>query len=222
MDGTAVPSAVGAWFNIVVRDADATFPYAFALAPLATVLGVFAAILVARASIRNARDTARLKATLDLIEKAESNDYYLRINKSFSRVRREGLFDRLDDPLTARDKALRRDVGAYLNHYELIALGIDKAILDEAFYKVWMAGPFVRDWDAAADWIQRERWRRGADGGWVYRDELYFHYQRVAMRWSKDARNLVAGDPPADPPVPPGNLVSLGDEPLPDTSGITA
>ncbi|TRW18054.1 DUF4760 domain-containing protein [Glacieibacterium frigidum] len=220
MDGTAVPSAVGAWYTIVTHDAGAAFPYAFLLAPLATILGVCAAIFVARASIKNARDTARLKATLDLIEKAESSDFYLRINASFTRVRRENLFDRLDDPNDVDSKALRLDVGAYLNHYELVAIGIENRILDEAMYRLWMAGPFVRDWNAAADWIQRERWRRGTAEAWVYRDGIYATYQTVACRWSKEARRLVAGAPPVDTPdVPGGTPISPGDEPLPDTSG---
>lgn len=198
------------------------FPYAFALAPIATILGVCAAILVARASIRNARDTARLKATLDLIEKAESSDFYLRINASFTRVRREALFARLDDPDDDESKALRLDVGAYLNHYELVAIGIEKQILDEAMYRLWMAGPFVRDWNAAADWIQRERWRRGTAEAWVYRSGIYASYQAVACRWSKEARRLVAGDPPTDTPdVALGKSISPGDEPLPDTASGT-
>ena len=207
-----VPSSSASTFIPGIADSALIAP---AMTLISGLIAICVALIVAWVTIRSNRAMARLKATLDLIEKSESSDYYLRINRSFSQVRREGLFDRLDNPMTAWAQVLRTDVGAYLNHYELVALGIENAILDEAMYKAWMAGPFVRDWNAAADWLQRERWRRGSDGGMTYRASLYGSYQRIALRWSPTARNLVAGVPPIAPPA--DAPIELGDEPLPDT-----
>jgi Domain of unknown function (DUF4760) len=47
-------------------------------------------------------------------------------------------------------------IGDYINHYELVAIGIRSNILDERMYRTWMEGPFVRDFNSAADFIQSE------------------------------------------------------------------
>jgi len=78
-----------------------------------------------------------------------------------------------------------------------------------------MLGPFVRDWNAASDWIQRERWKWDPDTQkWSYRSQLYANYQWAACTWSKEARKLsrASTPPPAHPSEGPG------DEPLPGST----
>jgi hypothetical protein len=69
----------------------------------------------------------------------------------------------------------------------------------------------VRDWNAAADFIQRERWKVDAAGAWHYRDSIYENYGHIARRWSKETRVLTreTSGPPASPARP-------GDDPLPE------
>ena len=75
-----------------------------------------------------------------------------------------------------------------------------------------MRAPFVRDWNAAAGFVQRERWRRETDGTWVYNEKIYCNYQKMARRWSRTAFNLTAsyGAPPSD-----ADYGGPGDDPLP-------
>lgn len=144
---------------------------------------------IALLALWNARIVAREKATIDLIEKVESTPHYRALNNRFSELRRSGDFLHLVDPVPddhAPDRAALID---YLNHYELIALGINRRILDERFYYRWMRGAFVRDWNAAAAWIQRERWQQHGRR-WKYHGRTYAQYQRVACRWSRQARRL--------------------------------
>lgn len=169
------------------------------------------ALIAAIVGILTSRKIARDKATLDLIEKRESTDHYRRINRTFSELRKGPGFGHLAGELTPVDAATdaenqsdRQDVIDYLNHYEMVAIGIERRLLDAATYRAWMQSAFVRDWNAAANWVQRERWRL-VDGAWKYHPSILAAYQRIACRWSKDAIRLTedwgekpAGSPPND------------------------
>lgn len=168
--------------------------------------------LVALGALLSARALARQKATIDLIEKVESTQHYRDINAAFSAVRRsaDGFAKAAGD--TPEAIALRKQINDYLNHYELIALGIRRKVLDGAFYRAWMGGAFVRDWNAACDWIEQERWRQQPDGSWSYRKAIFQHYEHVACRWSKEAIRLSRRE--RQPPIA-HVPEALGDEPLP-------
>ena len=107
--------------------------------------------------------------------------------------RRSDSFERLHNPREEKDRTERQAVLDYLNHYELVAIGILNGILDEEFYRTWMKGPFVRDWNAAATFIQRERWKQ-ADGAddFVYYRRLFENFQQVACAWDRAAVRLTA------------------------------
>lgn len=178
------------------------------LSPIVLIIGV----QVARRNIASAKETARKKATLDMIEKVESMPHYRSMHATFSYHRNLDSFSRLHTPQEAKDKDERTNVLDYLNHYELVSIGIDQGILDEDFYKKWMKGPFVRDWNAAVDFIQRERWKYDAsEKAWGYRSQLFEHFQRYATAWSEEAVCLNEKTE-GPPPIPQGP----GDEHLPD------
>ena len=179
-----------------------------ALAALTPLIGLAALALAAR-NIQNARELARNKATIDLIEKRESTAHYRMINERFSDLRRGKGFTHLNSP-TDEDKSDREAVVDYLNHYELVAIGIQQKLLDTKLYRAWMEGAFVRDWNAAAEWVQRERWKANEDGSWTYRASILQNYQKVALSWSAQAIALDATDGPPTTPAGPG------DEPLPE------
>lgn len=174
---------------------------------------VLLSALIALGSVRAQRAIARQRATLDLIEKVESGEHYREIVNTFSELRRGPGFGQIMNPQTKEAKELRRAVNDYLNHYELVAIGIRKGILDEKFYKDWMRGPFVRDWNAAAEWVQRERWKLQDDGSWEYYDQVFLNYEFMAARWSSEAIKLgraFQGPPvladrgsPSEDPIPP-------------------
>lgn len=158
----------------------------------------------------NARRMARQRATLDFIEKVESGDHYRNIVHIFTELRRGKGFAHLTNPQTDEDKEIRRCVNDYLNHYEMVCIGISEGILDEKIYREWMRGPFVRDWNAAADWIQRERWKRSDEGVWEYYEKTFAAYGYWACRWSPEAIVLDENYSP-----PPQDAAGIADEPLP-------
>lgn len=196
--GADAPSVVDAMAGALVSPIAQPPPlWTILIGPTVVVVSVAISATLALLSIYSARAIARQRATLDLIEKRESTAHYVAIHRRFAALRRGRGFVHLD-AADAEDED-RRAVVDYLNHYELVAIGIRKRVLDERFYREWMRGPFVRDWNAAADFVQQERWKLDATGGWKYHPTIYANYEAVACRWSPDARRLdrAAGGPPA-------------------------
>jgi hypothetical protein len=179
-----------------------------------TPLLVLASASIAWRSLGNSRAIARKKATLDLIEKVESTDHYRAAARAFDAVRRLGRFGVLHDPKTDEDKVYRRQVLGYIGHYELIAIGIQRDVLDETIYRSWMRSHVAMEWNAAADFIQNERWRLNAAGtDMEYRRQLFENFQWMACRWSPEARKLDRNSSPK-PAVPTG-MIAPGDVALP-------
>jgi hypothetical protein len=166
-----------------------SFSYLTLLSPAIIAISAFIAYL----GLRSAREIARKKATLDLIEKVESTPHYRDLQANFRYYAETKEFARLHTPMGEKDRMDRTAVQDYLNHYELVSIGIENKILDEEFYKKWMATPFVRDWNAASDFVQRERWKQNpTTAEWEYFPKLYETYQRVALRFNKAANKLNA------------------------------
>ncbi|SEP85030.1 protein of unknown function [Devosia sp. YR412] len=181
-------------------------------APSVSVISYVTPILVAiSASIAVwgiiwARSVACMRATLDIIEKTESTEHYRGLNKTFSARRKANSFQELHHP--GADAALsteRTNVIDYLNHYELVSIGLLRNLLDFKIYKDWIGGPFVRDWNAAADFIQQERWQwDDKTSRWLYRERAFSNFAKVARKMSKEARILTqeTSRPPAAPEGP--------------------
>jgi Domain of unknown function (DUF4760) len=176
---------------------------------VAPVIASIAAFVAWRA-FRGTRLIAKQKATLDLIEKRESTEHYRQIIDRFSTLRKSGGFDHLNNP-APDDVADRRMMIDYLNHYELVSIGIRQDILDSRIYRAWIEGSFVRDWNAVADWVQRERWKQDEGGAWQYRGSIYANYQHIACSWSPEAVRLSATTSP-----PPATAGGPGDDPFPE------
>lgn len=199
---------IGDLIHWISTEKSSNAPIGVQLITSATTIAI--AVLAIYFASWTAHRVARIKATIDLIEKRESTIVYRECNAAFSRLRRGPGFAHLNDP-SDNDQGDRDHVKDYLNHYELVALGIRKRALDDGFYRGWMGGPFVRDWNAAGDWIQRERWKRSEAGQWEYDQNIFEHFEHIATRWSRDARRLKA-----EPCIPPAEAgTGPGDEPLP-------
>lgn len=175
---------------------------------------LFVSASAALYNIRIARRNFREKETLNLIEKAESHTEYQKIRQTFSRHRVEGTLTALNDPKSDAEKTDRQAVLDYLNHYELVALSIRRGVLDSRFYRSWMGGPVVRDWNAAAAFIKRERYKWDPVARrWRYYPRTFSNLEWLVRRWSPQAKRpqlvLVTQDLPERSSAP-------GDTPLPD------
>jgi hypothetical protein len=185
------------------------------IAPTCVFLSAVIGSAIAYLGVRNVRAVARQRATLDFIEKVESTPHYRAINTIFSRYRVNNGFGRLHSP-AEEDAADRAAIFDYLNHYEMVAIGIKSNILDDKIYRDWMLGPIIRDWNAVSEFVQRERWKWDSEKStWSYREKLFENFQRVATSWSREAVNLskTSSHPPRHPSGP-------GDERLPQPGNL--
>ena len=154
------------------------------VAPLVGVVTTVIAGAIALRNIDSARQLARRRATLDLIEKVESSEHYRGLTDAFRVVRKTGSFAHLVAPRDAASRRTRGQVLDYLNHYELVAIGIRQEILDGGMYRAWMESAFVRDWNAAADWVQATRLDTSVTGTTRYDDRAFANYQWMAREWA--------------------------------------
>jgi hypothetical protein len=126
--------------------------------PTIVSVGIIVSLFMARSTIETNRRIARVKATLDLIETAESSEYYQGLYQSFKRFRTDSEFRSIVlSPRTIEDTKYRLQCWDFLNHYELVAIGIAERILDENFYKRWMGYAVVRDYKEAGELIEVAR-----------------------------------------------------------------
>ena len=183
----------------------------FSWLSLLTPAVIFLSFCAATAGVLTARSIARQRATLDMIEKVESSLYYQNLQSTFSIIRRKGQFANLLNPKRKPRTTQRQQVLDFLNHYELVSIGILRNTLDPDIYRDWMLGAYLRDWNAASDFIQRERWKWNSESNeWEYRAKVFENYQTLACRWSADAIQLTK-----DYSSPPTKPTGPGDEHLP-------
>lgn len=152
--------------------------------PAITVLvGIFAGCY-AWATISANRKMARMRATLDLIERTELQLYYQNLWREL-RAAREGPggLPALLHPVTETQKEQRPSVLDFLNHYELVAVGCKQGVLEEEFYKQFMRSAFLRDWVASRDLI---RGLREPPAPAPKRPTLFEHFEALAVKWQAE------------------------------------
>ena len=129
---------------------------------------------------------------------------YRNLHRVFSARRTAGTLSELHHPKTPELIRERQCVVDYLNHYELVSIGISREILDYKIYNDWIGGPFVRDWNDASEFIQQERWQWDSTKRiWLYRERQYKEFQKMAKRMSAEAKTIDSGTSP-HPPSPGG------------------
>lgn len=127
----------------------------------------------------------REKATLDMIQKNESDDYYISILAAFQQAAKHpaGIVDFMTsealqgEELKERE-AQRRAANDFLNHYELVALSIRKKVLDEQFYKGWMRGTLLCHYEKAKPYIDERREKVG--------NEVYSDLVILVQKWKNE------------------------------------
>jgi hypothetical protein len=134
-------------------------------------------------AIRANRNIARMRATLDLVERAESQQYYQDLSENFRNIRQKFLFDDLTNaPKEDEEKQkLISKLYFFLNHYELIAVAFKMKVLDKDFYSLFMRDTVVRDWQASKGFIRAAR--NDPDEP---RPGLYVEFEEVAQEWQAE------------------------------------
>ena len=156
--------------------------------------GLTAALIGGSIAIRaiwTNRAIARLRATLDTIERTESQEHYKRLTSVFKEFRQSPSIDETIEeilqPRTAEHRTRRTEILFFLNHYELIAVGFQTGVLDRGFYAEFMRGAVVRDWRAARPLIERLRIDNEAENPVPL--QIYEHFEELAEDWEWEIRH---------------------------------
>ena len=150
------------------------------ISPVAILLSALIAAVGVIYSMARQRAIAKTRATLDVILKSESDEHYTRIYKTFKSEReREGGLAVLLDSKTESDRKCLREVLDFINHYELIAVSINKQILDEDFYKHWMRSSYVEHYDDSRELIEAIREKAGSN-------TFFEYFEALSSKWREE------------------------------------
>jgi hypothetical protein len=130
--------------------------------------------------IRANRRIARERATLDLLIKREWDKDYLDHKAHFNRLRdAEGSLEKW---ICAehRNSDEANSIRYIMNDYELIALAISRAVIDETIYKAWFRGSMMRDFQAAEIAIARAR-------NLANNSKIYIEWEKMARKWMAES-----------------------------------
>ena len=144
------------------------------------IVGVIAAI-VAIWGVVTQRIIARRRATMDALFSTEADGDLLEARKMFRNLQKEpgGLAQWAD-----ADKAGSDQAGAIyitLNQHELIAIGIQRGILDLEIYSRWNKSSVMQTWDKSAPFVLALRER-------LKNHEIYCEFEALAFRLSHRKR----------------------------------
>ena len=156
----------------------------------ATIASTVGGVIALRAIWTN-RAIARLRATLDTIERTESQEHYKHLTSVFKDFRQsEAIQETIEEilqPRTDAHRTRRTEILFFLNHYELIAVGFRAGVLDQGFYAEFMRGAVVRDWRAARPLIEGLRIDNEANNP-VPR-QIFEHFEELANEWEWEIRH---------------------------------
>lgn len=126
--------------------------------PLAIIVSAVFAFVVGWRAITVQRRVARNRATLDVLFRLESDQSFLKAAAVYRDVKNgRGFLSLLgdDSKKSNRDKEEEFYVDTYLNHLELICVGISEDTIDELFVFQYMRGSMVHDWHASKEYIKK-------------------------------------------------------------------
>lgn len=207
--------------------------------PIITACVILASGVIAIIGIRINNSIAKRRATIDFIEAYESGAVYRDANRRFRELRLSSVGDFVGNPTPAKTGTMRELAGTtdqgllqdrehinnFLNHHELLAIGMNRRALDEKFYRTWMEGPVIRDWTAAQPYIQRERWKLNEEGNdFIYRADIWCKFEALAIKWSRKKIKILTDKDGQKPDLPSsGDEVPFGDQnnDLSDDSGAS-
>lgn len=157
------------------------------ITPLILAFSATTAAYLSLKSIRSNREIALKRATLDLIIRSESTEYYQSLYRAFTDIRKDDAgFSQIFSPSNPEIVKQRQMVINYLNHYELIAMGIFDGILDESVYKNYLRSTVVRDWFAAEPFVTHIRAPSPDSGAEVSASAAFSNFERLALKWAPE------------------------------------
>ncbi|SUB00736.1 Uncharacterised protein [Pannonibacter phragmitetus] len=133
-------------------------------------------ILTSLISIWVNRNVLIKQATMSFILQAESDKELLEAQKKFNELAKAGHIERY----AAKDKQAEDEaeqIRRCLNHYELLAVGINSGVIHEGLYRAWFEKGTIHYWTLAWPFIDSLRQSTG-------KDELYHEFELLKNKFS--------------------------------------
>jgi uncharacterized protein DUF4760 len=138
------------------------------------------ATIAAKVGINHQRAIARKRAVLDLILRCDESDFQ-ELVEDYCKIRdgAHGLerYAAPSEELSPGDLESVSVIDRYLNHYEIVSVGISQDILDKETYELWMRSAFVNDWDSAREYIVKVRKQSPRNA------KNFTEYEALAIEW---------------------------------------
>ena len=162
------------------------------IAGFLSAVGIFVAILLAGRTINHQRKIAADqteherkiaadRATLDLVVSREiHNPEWSKISATCDSVLSDPKqWGRLfpEESSEERDRALEMTILTYLNHYEVVAIAIDRKIISEDLYAMWFKDGYVKNWMQAEPFVMHLRRIKKSN-------TIFAEFKKLATRWS--------------------------------------
>ena len=137
---------------------------------------------IAAEQTEHERKIAADRATLDLVVSREiHNPEWSKISATCDSV--------LSDPKQwgrlfpeerngERDRTLEMTILTYLNHYEVVAIAIDRRIISEDLYAMWFRNGYVKNWKQAEPFVMHLRRIKKSN-------TIFDEFKKLAIRWSE-------------------------------------
>jgi len=138
------------------------------------------AIAVAMVAICMQRQTARAQATLNHLAKMEFDQDFLHAKKTFLEIEANGELIKYADRSSAHTKNARY-IRLYLNHFELVSLGIQHKIIDYDIFKRWNRKTVQLVWTAAWPFVNKLRKE-------FHNDQLFVEFEELAKEFGSGKR----------------------------------
>lgn len=132
-----------------------------------------------RGNTESAQAAARTRATVDLILHTQTNESHCsRRNKYLAlRAGDDGIAALVPHAHKAgKDNESAAIVREILNHYEMVAIGIDTGIIDEPMYMRYYKSTLVKDWEECQTFIQNLR-------KFEKSNSFYCEFEKLAKKW---------------------------------------
>ena len=127
---------------------------------------------------------AQVRATIDFISRHEvSNPNWQATVQGFTELTKDpnhpqALIELLD-PQDDEQLHRRLAVSSLLNHFEMVAVGIENEAFSAAIYKDWGRSTYVETWKKAESYIIERR-------NEAARPTAYIHFEKLAREWSAE------------------------------------
>ncbi|WP_162530093.1 DUF4760 domain-containing protein [Stappia sp. BW2] len=165
------------WVVAVVGLAQTTDLNATLLSGIATLLSISAALFAAVLGLQNQRAVNRRRHTIDFINQTEKDGTFVAALQTFVTEAKSGNLVESGNPeQEGSKKAL--DVRLVLNHFEIVALGIDNGVFDDKLYQKWFKSGTILYWEYASEFVTAIRSRSKYN-------KSFTNFEKLAIRYKK-------------------------------------